>query len=384
MSLVRFGVVGVGGMGAAHCQALLQGKVDRGQLTAVADTESGALEKFAALETFATGQEMVRAGVVDAVIIAVPHYFHPPIAIDALGQGLHVLVEKPIAVHKADAERMLAAEHDPALVFAAMFNQRTDPVYRKIHQLIQDGTLGSLRRVNWIITSWFRPEAYYASGGWRATWKGEGGGVLLNQCPHQLDLYQWLFGMPQRVRGYCSLGRYHDIEVEDDVTAYFEHADGRTGVFITSTGEAPGTNRLEVVGENGKLVYEHNKIVFTRNEIGMSEFSRTTSERFAVPPSTVEEFTFDDHGSQHLGILQNFVDAILDGAPLLAPAVEGIHSVELANAILYSSLQDHAVELPMDSAAYERCLQDLIAGSTFEKKTTPPPETDSLAASIPS
>jgi predicted dehydrogenase len=248
-----------------------------------------------------------------------------------------------------------------------MFNQRTDPFYRKIREMVQDGRLGEIRRVNWIISNWFRTEAYYASGGWRATWAGEGGGVLLNQCPHNLDLFQWLFGMPVRVRAFCHLGRYHNIEVEDDVTAYFEYANGATGVFITSTGEAPGTNRLEVTAENGKLVYEHNKILFTKNETPMSEFSRTTPHSFASPRHTTEEITFPDHGAQHGGILNNFVAAILDGQPLIAPAVEGIHSVELANAMLFSSFKQKTVDLPLDAKAYARHLHALIKTSKYVK-----------------
>ena len=228
--------------------------------------------------------------------------------------------------------------------------------------------LGELVRVNWIITDWFRTEAYYASGGWRATWKGEGGGVLLNQCPHNLDMLVWLCGRPARVRGFCQLGRYHEIEVEDNVTAYLEYPNGATGVFVTSTGEAPGTNRLEICGEMGKVVLENNRITFTRNEISMIQFSRTTKAGFARPEVWNVEVPYDTTGGQHFDITRNFVDAILDGAPLICPAAEGLHSVELANAILYSSLIGKTVELPLDAQAYEQRLSGLIADSKLEKK----------------
>src|SRR5206468_3014130 len=206
--------------------------------------------------------------------------------------------------------------------------------------LIQKGELGDIVRMSWIITDWYRTEAYYASGGWPATWRGEGGGVLLNQCLHNLDVMAWLLGLPTRVRGFCQLGRYHNIEVEDNVTAYLEYPNGATGVFITSTGEAPGTNRLEVTGENGKLVYENDTLTFWKNEIPTSEFSRTTKEQFAAPPCREVKFDITGHGGQHVEVLQNFIDAILNGQPLIAPAADGIHSVELANAMLYSSLEN--------------------------------------------
>jgi predicted dehydrogenase len=337
----------------------------------VCDLEPAKCAAFAGIRSFGDSRALIRSGEVDAVVIATPHYGHTTIGIDGLGQGLHVLVEKPISVHKADCERLIAAyRRRPrrAQQFAAMFNQRTDPYYRKLRQLVQGGELGEIRRVTWMITNWFRTEAYYASGGWRATWAGEGGGVLLNQCPHNLDLLQWLGGMPRRVRAFCHLGKHHHIEVEDDVTAYLEYANGATGVFTTSTGEAPGTNRLEIAAERGRVVYENDRLSFTRNEVPMTEFSRTTNQSFATPPTWNVELPVNGHGGQHVEVLQNFVDAILGGAPLVAPAVEGIHSVELANAMLYSSLTNRTVDLPLNGAAYERRLKKLIASSRYRKK----------------
>jgi predicted dehydrogenase len=350
----------------------LNRKVQRGELTAVSDAIAANLEPYRSqLKTFERSEDLIRSAAVDAVIIATPHYLHTTIGIDALQNGLHVLVEKPISVHKADCERLLAAHKDPKLAFAAMFQMRTDPKFKKIKSLISNGELGRIVRVNWIITDWYRTEAYYASGGWRATWKGEGGGVLLNQCPHNLDLLQWLCGRPARVHGFCQLGRYHNIEVEDNVTAYFEYPDGGVGVFITSTGEAPGTNRLEIAGERGKLVLEQGKLTFTRNEVSMLQFSQAAKTGFAKPEVWNVEIPLDTGSWQHHMVTQNFVEAILDGAPLIAPAAEGMHSVELANAMLYSSLINQTVELPLDGAAYERKLNQLIAESRFEKKVAP-------------
>jgi len=368
MNTVRLGIIGLGNMGSAHARSLLEGKVPRIKLAAVCDTEAD-LSRFAAeAKIFTSSEALIRSGEVDAVLVATPHYSHTTIGIDALQNGLHLLSEKPISVHKADAQRLIAAHTNPKQVFAAMFNQRTDPHYTKLRELIQSGELGAIRRVNWIITNWFRTQAYYNSGGWRATWEGEGGGVLLNQCPHNLDLFQWLFGMPVRVRATCKIGRYHEIEVEDDVTAVLDYDDGKSAVFITSTGEAPGTNRLEVTTERGRIVVEDGQVRWTRNETPMTEFSHTTTGGFSTPPIWNIEIPVSGTGEQHIGIMKNFAEAILDGKPLIAPAAEGIHSVELANAMLMSSFLDKTVKLPLDAATYEGLLKEKIAGSKFQKK----------------
>jgi predicted dehydrogenase len=371
MNNVRLGIIGMGNIGRHHAAYLRAGKVKRCELAAVCARSATDLADFAPARIFRDGEEMIRSGAVDAVVIATPHYQHTTLGIAAFKNGLHVLVEKPISAHKADAEKLIAAHQAQKrrrLVFAGMFQLRVEPRYVKIRQLIQSGELGELVRINWLITDWYRTEAYYASGGWRATWKGEGGGVLLNQCLHNLDTLQWLCGMPARVRGFCQLGRYHDIEVEDNATSYFEYANGATGAFITSTGEAPGTNRLEIAGTLGRLVLEKDKLQFIRNEVSMTEFSKTAKSGFLKPEIWNVDIPIENAPAPHAALMQNFVDAILDGAPLIAPGEEGIHSVELANVMLYSSLIGKTVELPMDSAAYERKLKQLIAGSKVVKK----------------
>ena len=369
MNKVRVGVIGMGNMGKYHADYLQQGKVNRCELTAVSSTTASKLEKYKGLKTFDSGEKLIRSGEVDAVLIATPHYSHTTLGVEAFKAGLHVMVEKPISVHKADCERLIAAaKANPKLVFGAMFQLRTEPRYKKLKQLIDSGELGQIVRVNWIITDWFRTEAYYASGGWRATWKGEGGGALLNQCPHQLDLLQWLVGMPSCVRAFCQFGRYHNIEVEDNVTVFMEYPNGATGVFITSTGEAPGTNRFEIAGERGKIVIEGGKMTFTRNESSMRDFSKTAKTGFARPDVWNVEIPVENAPAQHATVMQNFVDAILDGAPLIVPGAEGTNSVEIANAALYSTWSKQTVELPLNSKAYEEALQDKIANSRFEKK----------------
>ena len=317
--------------------------------------------------TYIDSQTLLGDRVCDAVLIATPHYSHTTIGIAALEAGYHVLVEKPISVHKADCERLIAAHKDKDLVFAAMFNQRTDPHYKTIKRMVEEGELGRFLRINWIITSWFRTDTYYASGDWRATWAGEGGGVLLNQCPHNLDLLQWICGMPVKVRGFCGIGKRHDIEVEDEVTAYLEYLDDCTGIFVTSTGEAPGTNRFEIAGDRGKLVLESGTLTFVRNQIPATEFMRTSEASFAKPDVETITIPIEGKGGQHAEILENFADAILEGKELIAPAEEGIHSVELGNAMLYSSLIGQTVKVPLDGAAFERELKKLIESSTYKK-----------------
>jgi len=371
MQSLRIGIIGLGNMGSSYADRLVAGEVPGASLAAVADPRTDRLARWPDARAFGHGEALIAAPDLDAVIIATPHYAHTDLGIAALEAGRHVLVDKPISVHKRDAERLLAAHRRPDRVFAAMFNQRTDGYFLKIRSLIHNGTLGAIRRIHWTSTHWFRTQAYYDSSAWRATWAGEGGGVLLNQAPHQLDMLCWLFGSPAAVNGFCAFGRYHDIEVEDDVTAYLEWADGTHGVFITGTGEAPGTNRLEIAAENGRLVLEHDRLVFHRNESPMSGFSRTTPELFAAPKVEVEVFEGLDHGPQHLGILRNFAAAIRGEEPLIAPAQEGLASVELANALLLSSWENRRVALPLDAALFARHLDAQIAASTNQKTVRP-------------
>lgn len=332
------------------------------RLTAVCDIVPAKMEQFPSeLLRFNESAALVTSDKVDAVVVATPHYAHTTVGIETFRAGKHLLVEKPISVHKADAQRLIDAHRDPALVFAAMFCMRPDACYSRLREMVSRGELGELTRINWVVTNWFRTQCYYDSGGWRATWKGEGGGVLLNQCPHNLDLLQWICGMPAKVHAFCHLGRHHRIEVEDEVTAYLEYANGATGVFVTSTGEAPGVNRLEICGDRGRLLLEDGKITFFRTESSVSKFRAETPRPFASPAYwTIDVPPVAGSGGLHNAILKNFADAILDGAPLIAPGEEGIRSVELGNAMLLSSLTGSTVALPMDAARYEELLKQLI------------------------
>ena len=368
MQTVRLGIIGMGNIGKHHADYLLDHKVARAELVAVTGNATTLPEKYRSLQVLRDGAGLIQSGAVDAVIIATPHYQHTVLGIAAFAAGLHVLVEKPIAAHKADAERLIAAwQQSPHLIFAGMFQLRTEPRYQAIRHLLQT-ELGAVVRVNWINTDWFRTEAYYTSSAWRATWRGEGGGVLLNQALHNLDTLQWLCGQPKSVRGFCQFGRFHDIEVEDNVTAYLEWANGATGSFVSSTGEAPGTNRLEIAGTKGRLVLENDRLTFTRNEADMLEFSRTATQGFVKPAVTQQEIPFENATLPHAILTQNFVNAILDGDPLIAPGEEGLHSLELANALVWSSLLGENIRLPMDGAGWEATLNQLTAESKVVKK----------------
>ena len=369
MQTVRIGVIGLG-MGGSHARRLMEGQIRRATLAAVCDLAPERRAPFAAAaRCFDDAGALFRSGTVDAVVIATPHYAHTTLGIQALKRGLHVLVEKPVSVHKADAERLIAAHTNPRQVFAAMFNMRAVPGFAAVRRLVQAGELGALRRVNWISTDWFRTDAYYASGGWRATWKGEGGGVLLNQCPHQLDLLQWIAGMPARVQARCAFGKYHPIEVEDEVTAVLEYANGATGVFLASTGEAPGTNRLELCGDRGKIVVEHGRFLFVQNAVPMDVYRRESPERTQPPGVVCAEIPAPPPPlPPHAAILQNFAANILDGTPLIAPAEEGIRSVELANAMILSSLRRAPVDLPLDGRRFARALRGLIRQSEAARR----------------
>ena len=399
----RLGIVGIGNMGRQHVRHVID--LPNTELAAVCDQNGDRIESvFAADEPaedpssgensdyaarlaeaaqFTDFQDMLDEAELDGVIIATPHYDHPDMSLLAFERGLHVLVEKPIAVHVKEAQRMIdgyraAKEAHPDLVFAAMFMQRTWGHWRVIKSMIAAGELGRLIRCSWLITDWFRTQSYYDSGGWRATWRGEGGGVLMNQCPHNLDLYQWIVGMPARAHGFVSFGKHHQIEVEDEVTAYFEHENGMVGHFITTTGESPGTNRLEIAGENGKLVYDasppgeggsvgggaksEGELLFYRNEWSSIKQIRESESGFEAVPNRRELIAYEPkttHG--HELIIENFADAILHGADLIAPAAEGLNSVAINNAIILSAHKRQTVELPLDDAEFAALLEQYIA-----------------------
>ncbi len=373
MKKIRLGIIGIGNMGTSHIDNIVTKKlVPNVELTAIADRSQSrrdwAKENLPGVEIFTEGSDLIENGSVDAVLVAVPHYGHPELSIMAMKKGLHVMCEKPAGVYTKQVREMNNVADETGVVFGMMFNQRTNCVYRKIKEMLTDGTLGEIRRVNWIITNWFRPQFYYDSGSWRATWAGEGGGVLLNQCPHQLDLLQWLCGMPTKVRAFTHLGKWHDIEVEDDVTAYMEFENGTTGVFVTSTGDAPGSNRLEITCENGTVITDGKTIEFTKLDVNLSEFCKTVKSGFPRIPAQKLKVETDGLNEAHPGVLKAFAGKILDNTPLVADGKEGINGLTLSNAMHLSSWLDKTVELPLDEDLFYEELNKRIATSKAKEE----------------
>ena len=371
MQKIRLGIIGMGNMGSGHLQNVLDGLCPSVTVTAVSDIDPEKLElvkaKDPSIALFTDTLEMLDSGLIDAALIAVPHYDHPTYAIECFHRNIHVLIEKPAGVYTRQVRIMNEEAKKANVKFGIMFNQRTNPLFAKAREIVQSGALGAPKRLVWIITNWYRTQAYYDSGSWRASWTGEGGGVLLNQAPHNLDLWQWIFGMPKKIRAFCSFGKYHNIDVEDDVTIYGEYESGATAVFITTTGETPGTNRLEITGDLGKLVLEEEKLKWWKLATPEREFCFTVSECFYVPETTYEELT-QEAPAGHPIILENFAKSILEDAPMIAPGIEGINSLALSNAAYISSWTNDFVELPTDEALFEDHLLRLCREEKLKQK----------------
>ena len=373
MKQIRLGVIGIGNMGSEHCRSLTGGKCPEIELTAVADIRPERRDWARktlpdTVKIYDSGNSLIRDHACDAVLIAVPHYSHEPLAVEALKSGLHVLCEKPIAVEAAAAVRMIRAAKESGNTLALMFNQRTNCLYRKIRQVMESGEFGAIKRMNWIVTDWYRTQQYYDSGSWRATWAGEGGGVLLNQCPHQLDLLIWLCGMPVKVQAHCQNGKWHHIEVEDDVTAYLEFSNGATGTFITSTGDLPGTNRLEIDCERGKLVCEDGEIRCKRLPESERDICFRSDDPWFRCDVPEEILPTDGENPQHIGVMNAFAAHLLRGDPLIADAEDGLRALQLSNAIHYSGWTGETVCVPVPEDLFHEELEKRKAGS--RKKET--------------
>lgn len=370
MEKIKLGIVGLGNMGSGHFYNVMGGKCPSVEIAAVCDIVPEKLDKareYHNIALFTDYIEMLDSGKVNAVLIAVPHYDHPTVAVECFKRKIHVLTEKPAGVYTRQVREMNEAADRAGVKFGIMFNQRTNPVYAKAREIVQSGELGELKRMVWIITNWYRTQAYYDSGSWRATWSGEGGGVLLNQAPHNLDLWQWIFGMPKRVRAFCSFGKYHKIDVEDDVTIFGEYENGATATFITTTGEAPGTNRLEISGDRGKLVIEHGMLKWWKLAVPEREFCFTATEGFVTPECTYEEFTAPEPEG-HPQVLEAFAQSVLNGSDMIADGREGLNSLSISNAAYLSSLTDSWADIPVDEVEFEKRLDELCRNEKRSKK----------------
>ncbi len=337
---LKLGVIGIGNMGSGHLLNVANGLCPSVEITAVCDIREERLAVAEKLQPgaaqFTDALELMDSGLAEAVLIATPHYLHPVYAKEAFSRGLHVLTEKPAGVTTAAVREMNAAAEASGKKFAIMFNQRTNPLFIRAHDLIQNGELGELKRFVWIVTNWYRTQAYYDSGSWRATWNGEGGGVLLNQAPHNLDLWQWMFGVPDAVSAVIGFGKYHHIPVDDDATIIGEYKNGAVATFITTTGECPGTNRLEISGDRGKIVLENGTLKWWKLKTPEREVCFSAKEGFYAGDTEYEEFSAEEPDG-HPILLQDFAEAVLlDRAPRV-PGFEGIRSLSISNAAYLSA-----------------------------------------------
>ncbi len=375
MDKIRLGIIGIGNMGTGHSANVLKGSCPDFVLRAVADINPERIEWFKKnlstdVLTFNTAEEMLDSGEIDACLIAIPHYGHTKYAIECMKRGIHVMVEKPAGVYTKQVREMNEeAEKHPEVVFGMMFNQRTNHIYRKMRELVKSGKYGEIRRTIWIITDWYRPQAYYDSGSWRATWSGEGGGVLLNQCPHNLDLWQWICGLPVKVQSHLHYGKWHDIEVEDDVTTYCEYANGATGVFVTTTGDAKGTNRFEIQMDKAKIVADYSGLHVLEFEMSEQEFSATNKVPFGNLKATEVKVETDGKHEDHIGVINAWGGAILRGEPLVAHGSEGINGLILSNAMHLSSFLGKEVTLPIDEDLYYEELMKRVKTSRRKDET---------------
>lgn len=378
MDKVRLGIIGVGNMGRSHINNWAKGLTPEIEITAVCDIDetkfAAAREKIPGVPCFKNATDLFASGLCDAVLIATPHYIHPDLTMEAMKAGLHVMSEKPAGVYTKQVRELIEFTKTSDKTYAIMFNQRTNCLYRKMKELIDSGKYGQMKRVSWIITDWFRTQQYYDSGAWRATWSGEGGGVMLNQCPHQLDLWQWLCGMPVKIRAFCHEGKWHDIEVEDDVTIYAEYANGATGTFITTTGDCPGTNRLEITLDGAKLLCDMSSPYSRESALWIYELNGSTEAQIKNAKGGFEPLSgawrkveTDGQNPQHVGVLNAFAAHILRGEPLVAEGAEGIRGLEISNAAFLSSWLNETVCLPIDDEMYWDMLQDKIRHSHREK-----------------
>ena len=365
---IRIGVVGLGNIAQQHIKNVLEGHVRHAKLTAICSRSESDYTRSLGVAHFTDYRELIASRLCDAVVVATPTYSHLDVGAAVLDAGLHLMMEKPMGLSIAEGEELVARANRSGAVAALMLNQRADPLFLRMREIVVSGDLGDLIRVNWTMTNWFRPEVYFQVSDWRATWRGEGGGVLVNQCIHNLDILQWICGMPSSLRAFCRFGRFHDVEVEDDVTAYLEYDNGATGIFVGSTGEAPGNNRFEIIGDSGSLVFDGKTLTVSRNEVSTAQFNRETREMFGMPGSSSEPLSIDRAVNQHAILLSNFVESIRNDESLIAPLDDGLSSLAIANGMLMSTWTDSKVDFPIDAVEYSRLLQQKIESSVLRTK----------------
>ena len=376
---IKLGVIGLGNIAQQHINNVTSRAVKNCQITALCSRSGSDLAKELNAAHFTQYQDLIDSGLVDAVLIATPTLSHFEITQYALAKNLHVMLEKPIGLSALEGEKLVALANKETK-FALMLNQRTDPTFKKIKEVVDSGVLGDIQRTHWTMTNWFRPDIYFQVSDWRATWKGEGGGLLVNQCIHNLDIFQWICGVPSEITAFSEFGKYHNIEVEDEVTAYLRYNNKATGVFIGSTGEAPGVNRFDIIGDKGSLHFDFGKLTQKLNDQSTAEFCANTDEMFGMPAVTESDITTTETVNQHAIIMNNFVNAINHNEPLIAPAQDGLASLDIANAMLQSTWQQQTINLPLDRQAYQAQLDEKAADSQLRTKSNAQAKVDMSAS----
>ena len=377
--IIKLGVIGLGNIAKQHINNITSGLVKHCQITAICSRNKTTLTDELTASHYQNYQDLIDSGLVNAVLIATPTMSHFDIAKYALDNNIHVMLEKPMGLSSYEGELLLSHVKNNTK-FGLMLNQRTDPTYVKIKAIIDSGILGDIQRTHWTMTNWFRPDIYFQVSDWRATWKGEGGGLLVNQCIHNLDIFQWICGLPSEITAFSEFGKYHNIEVEDEVTAYLRYNNKATGVFVGSTGEAPGVNRFDIIGDKGSLYFDNGRLTQKLNEQSTAHFCATTDEMFGQPKNIETTIDVTETVNQHALMMTNFVNAILHDEELIAPAAAGLASLDIANAMLQSTWNKQTITLPIDREDYQRQLKTKASSSSLREKSTAEAKIDMSAS----
>ncbi len=375
--MLKIGIIGFGALGSFYARMISkEHRVEGLALGAICDIDPAKREQARQLYPDACVYESIDQVLLDKkcdfISIAVPHYLHPALTIQALEAGMPVVVEKPAGIVPKYVKEMNAvADKHPQVPFGIMLNQRTNPIFKRVHEITSSGELGRLRQFVWVSRQ-FRTQKYYDSGSWRATWGGEGGGVLVNQAPHQIDLMQWMFGMPERVFATTNMGFRRNIAVENDVCAQFVYSNQATGVFITCTHDIMGEDRLTAVYDRGRIRVldsrrlEIERLVDDEEKLG-TEYSdealndlRKMNKLYTTEIIEKENDPFAN--SEHAKLFKAFVDHLNNPEkPMVAKGVDGINGVLLASAIQLSGWLKEPVNVPVDDEVYLKELNKRIS-----------------------
>lgn len=368
---IRVALVGVGAMGSKYAKMIVSGQVKNMLLTGLVARKMEAKTWAATLvngdgtcpKVYNSADEMfAHAGDFDTVLIVTPHKTHEEIAIRAFELGKHVLCDKPAGATIGQAQRMTFAAKKYNRIYALIFHQRAYAKYRYIKQMLSCGQLGELKRALVVNSRYFRTAHYHNSGSWRSSWKGEGGGALINQGAHILDMWHWLLGMPQKLYAQIPFGKYNDFDVDDEAAISMQYKDGMTGMFILTTGEAVPQERFEIVGTKGRILLEEDTLHIYRYSKDSQEYIATEKVNSGDNMNIVEEvISFEKGKEPYVEVLENFAEAVLteNASMLIAPGEDGVYQLMLTNGAYYSAWKDMPVELPLDTREYEKVFQEM-------------------------